>query len=258
MSRLHAIQPADVPFWAARFLAYATECDADGFPLRGSFGVGYNCNIPLSADTPVADIAREIETNNPTYTPNQIRIKSQLLYGCFTALKQGTVVALKKGLTVIAFARIVSPYRYDPAHADALTTHPHRWDYEVIRKATVSEERDYTGNYCQTFVANSVPLPADLVEPEPAPAPAPEPIPEAAPAPEPVPEPAPAPAPTREDIRRARERLAELRAAAAAARAAEKAAKAARAALRATAAAAAAEKAAVRAEKAAAKATKKA
>jgi hypothetical protein len=161
MSRLHAIQPTSVQRWD-EFVASATACDATGFPLSGSFGIGYNCHVDLSTAT-LADIARSVEEGNPTDTANQVRIASGILRDAYAALQPNTLVALKKGLKIIAFARIVGPYRFDASHVDAKDTHPHRWNYEVVRKATAAEEDSHTGNFRLTFVADSVPMPADLV-----------------------------------------------------------------------------------------------
>ena len=155
MPRLHAIQPAAVGDWDAHFIAYATALDDTGFPLRGSFGIGYGCFTDLSTASP-ADICRAIAR-----PPTSARFR--LITQAYAALTPGAVLALKRGAPVVAFIRIVGPYMYDATHAHhQRTTHPHRWNYEVIRKARPSEVDNHSGNHYPTFVRDYAPCPADL------------------------------------------------------------------------------------------------
>jgi hypothetical protein len=270
MSRLHAIQPAGVRDWDSHFIAYATALDDTGFPLRGSFGIGYNCFTDLSTATP-ADISRAIAATHKGASSRSISDRIALVTKAYAALTPGAVLALKQGAPVIAFIRIVGPYLYDTTHIDAKTNHPHRWNYEVIRKASPSEMSDHSGNHFPTFVHNYAPRPADLdavaVEAPPSPALSVTEIPaEAATGgagtetpPSPVPSVTEAPATKAELLAMHREikrQLAARRATEAAERAAEKAQKAERTAARAARAAEEAVRAAARAEKASAAASK--
>ena len=103
----------------------------------------------------------------------------------YTELCPGQTVAFKKGLRIVAFARIVSPYRYEAARTES---YPHRWNYVILRKASPSEATPMSG-FIQTYYTNKIlyteePTPAAAA---PAAAPAPEPpVAAAAPSPEAV------------------------------------------------------------------------
>lgn len=167
--RIPAISPAGAKDrdWCDHFLAYATALDDTGFPRAGSFGIGFNCFTDLSVATST-NITAAIVASHPAITHPAIASKHRQVTGAYAALTPGALVALKKGKKIVAFVR-VGPYTYDPSHVGDKTNHPHRWNYEVVRKTTAAEEDSGEGNLRLTFVPDSVPLPADLA---PAPAPA--------------------------------------------------------------------------------------
>jgi hypothetical protein len=173
--RIPAISPygAKDRDWRDYFLAYATALDDTGFPRAGSFGIGFNCCTDLSTATS-EEIRCSIIANSSDSTTPKINSRYRQVTSAYAALTPNALVALKKGRKIVAFARIVGPYTYDPSHVGDKTYHPHRWNYEVVRRATVAEENSGTGNLRLTFVPDSVPLPENvLITPSPVPAPAP-------------------------------------------------------------------------------------
>lgn len=133
--------PAGAADWATHFLAYATELDATGFPRSGSFGFGFHCYTDLSvAATAVsrrtAAEAAILETYTrlgQVLTPTELGAKVRQLCTAYEELYPGCIVAFKKGISVVAIARITSDYRYEPDH-EGTTTAIHRWDYEILQK----------------------------------------------------------------------------------------------------------------------------
>ena len=165
---IDAISPAPAhppAAWKKGFLDYATEVDATGFPIRGSFGVSFSCHVDLSTSPDRTELIASVSTAHPTNTPRQITTAVDQLTAIYAALKPGMTVAFKQGTKVIAFVRIVSPYIYkEGAACDCF----HRWDYEVICKANP----ELHGNGRMTYVPKAVALPL------PPPAEAPPPVPD--------------------------------------------------------------------------------
>jgi hypothetical protein len=182
--------PAGAADWATHFLAYATELDATGFPLRGSFGFGFHCYTDLSvAPTPVARRGLAHGAIAATYTRlgqelsvGELDAKVRQICTAVDELHPGRIVAFKKGISVVAVARITSDYRYEPAH-EGTTTAIHRWDYEIVQKLAVPvplpgrNATYYRDGYLYTAPVAPAPpvvlnVPEDVPEPV-APAPAP-------------------------------------------------------------------------------------
>lgn len=177
-TRVPLISPYSVESWDY-FFTDATELDATGFPIRGSFGIGFSCNTDLSV-APTDAARRALATDNiqsvraeKGFTPlkeRQMADAVRQLLLAYTELCPGQTVAFKKGLRIVAFARIVSPYRYEAARTES---YPHRWNYVILRKASPSEATPMSG-FIQTYYTNKIPYTE-----EPAPATAvPEPVPE--------------------------------------------------------------------------------
>lgn len=133
--------PAAAADWASHFLAHATELDATGFPLRGSFGFGFGCYTDLSV-APNAAVRRTVAEEairaewtrtGHVLTPTELGAKVRQICTAYEELHPGCVVAFKKGISVVAIARITSDYRYEPTH-ELKTWANHRWDYEIIQK----------------------------------------------------------------------------------------------------------------------------
>jgi hypothetical protein len=175
--RIPLISPCSTESWD-RFLADAAELDATGFPIRGSFGIGFSCNTDLSV-APTDAARRALAAANiqsvraaKGWTPLKERQMAdcvrQLLLA-YTDLRPGQTVAFKRGTRIVAFARIVSPYRYDSARAELVGHYPHRWDYVILRKPTPAEATPMSG-FIQTYYTNKIPY---MEEPTPA-APSPE------------------------------------------------------------------------------------
>jgi len=174
LTRVPLISPCPVESWDY-FFADATELDATGFPILGSFGINFNCNTDLSvAPTDAArralaaDTIRSVRAANgltPLKERQMADAVRQLLLA-YTELRPGQAVAFKKGLRIVAFARIVSQYRYESG-----ARFPHKWDYVIIRKPTPAEAMPMSG-FIQTYYTNKIPY---TEEPAVVPAPAPEP-----------------------------------------------------------------------------------
>jgi hypothetical protein len=168
MMHIDAISPAanELAEWNSRFLRFATEQDAMSVPLKGSFGIDFSCNKDLrTAATPAARrelVKHTIGTNHQEKEDVAINISVRQVVGAYESFHPGTLVALKKGMTVIAFIRIVSEYRYEDELSGGNA--PHRWDYERVRMALPSEQPD-RGNLRLTYVPKCVPIPADLIAP---------------------------------------------------------------------------------------------
>jgi len=184
-TRVPLISPCSVEAWDY-FLTDATELDATGFPIRGSFGIGFSCNTDLSvAPTDAARRALAADTIQSVraakgLTPlkeRQMADAVRQLLLAYTELRPGQTVAFKKGLRIVAFARIVSPYRYEPARTESGGRYPHRWDYVILRKASPSESTPMSG-FIQTYYTNKIPY---TEEPTPAAAVVPMSVPAAAP-----------------------------------------------------------------------------
>ena len=179
--------PAGAADWATHFLAYATELDATGFPRSGSFGFGFHCYTDLSvAATAVsrrtAAEAAILETYTrlgQVLTPTELGSKVRQLCTAYEELYPGCIVAFKKGISVVAIARITSDYRYEPAH-EGTTTAIHRWDYEILQKLPMKiplpgrNATYYSNGYLYTppAPAPAFNVPEDAEPPAPAPAPA--------------------------------------------------------------------------------------
>ena len=147
------------------FLRFVTERDATGFPLKGSFGINFSCRMDLRTVAPAERkeaVKNAIISEDPGKTERSLNTSVSQMLGTYDSFHPGTLVALKKGTNVIAFARIVSEYRYEDALFADNT--PHRWDYEIIRKAHLLE-KTYKGNQRITYVPKGVPLPVDLIAP---------------------------------------------------------------------------------------------
>ena len=166
VTRVPLISPCSVEAWDY-FFADATELDATGFPIRGSFGINFNCRTDLSvAPTDAARRALAAENIQSVHAAKGHTLKErqmadavrQLLLA-YTELRPGQTVAFKKGLCVVAFARIVSPYRYEPALTESGGRYPHRWDYVILRKASPSEATPMSG-FIQTYYTNKIPYTA--------------------------------------------------------------------------------------------------
>jgi hypothetical protein len=173
--------PAGAADWAAHFLDYATECDATGFPLRGSFGFGFHCYTDLSVALDAATrrtVAQEaiLETYTrlgQVLTPTELGAKVRQLCTAYEELHPGCIVAFKKGVSVVAIARITSAYRYEPDH-EGTTTAIHRWDYEILQKLAVPiplpgrNATYYRDGYLYTppAPAPAINVPEDAAEPE--------------------------------------------------------------------------------------------
>jgi hypothetical protein len=173
--RIPLLSPCSADLWSS-FLADATELDATGFPVRGSFGIGFRCHTDLSVaaseearKTLAADTMRAVaalwgQTVADGTVTNSVR---QLLLA-YTELQPGQIVAFKKGLRVVAIAQIVSPYRYEAARTETGGHYPHRWDYVILRKATAAESAPMAG-YIQTYYSGGFPYTEESVIPTPAP-----------------------------------------------------------------------------------------
>ena len=176
--------PAAAAVWTTHFLDYATERDATGFPLRGSFGFGFHCYTDLSvAPTPVARrvlaehaIAATYDRLAQSLTVSELESKVRQVCTAVEELHPGRIVAFKKGISVVAIARITSDYRYEPAH-EGSTTAIHRWDYEIVQKLDVPvalpgrNATYYRDGYLYTppaAAAAAINVPEDATEPEPA------------------------------------------------------------------------------------------
>jgi hypothetical protein len=161
---IDAISPAPAhpaAAWKKGFLDHATEVDATGFPIRGSFGVNYDCRVDLNTSTERTELIASISATQPTFTPRQITYAVDQLTAIYASLQPGTTIAFKQGMKAIAFVRIVSPYSYKEGHVSGF---PHRWDYEVICKANP----ELHGNGRVTYVPKAVALPLAPLPPPPA------------------------------------------------------------------------------------------
>jgi hypothetical protein len=162
-TRVPLISPCSVEAWDY-FLTDATELDATGFPIRGSFGINFNCRTDLSV-APTDAARRALAADNiqsvhaakgRTLKERQMADAVRQLLLAYTELRPGQTVAFKKGLRIVAFARIVSPYRYEPARTESGGRYPHRWDYVILRKASPSESTPMSG-FIQTYYTNKIP-----------------------------------------------------------------------------------------------------
>lgn len=177
---IHVISPASKEHWQSQFIASATSLDDTGFPLSGSFGVGFSCPCDLAEpedETIQERMVAAISSTQPDWTPRKVADSVRRLLDIYAALQPDTVVAFKEGKTIVAFVRILGPYFYEPTNLV-----PHRWNYKIIRKTTSSEANPpNAGGLIPTFRANYIPTPVDLLvsvvpEPEPKPTVLEEPI----------------------------------------------------------------------------------
>jgi hypothetical protein len=171
---------ASTDLWSS-FLTDATELDATGFPVRGSFGFCFSCFTDLSVATSeearktlATDTMRAVTASwGQTVTNRTVTNSVRQLLLAYTELQPGQIVAFKKGLRVIAIAQIVSPYRYEASRAHARVEtgghYPHRWDYVILRKATAAESAPMSG-YIQTYYSGGFTYTEEPVTPTPAPA----------------------------------------------------------------------------------------
>ena len=188
--RVPLLSPCRADLWSS-FLADATELDATGFPVRGSFGIGFRCHTDLSVaasedarKTLATDTIRAVAASwGDTLADGTVTTSVRQLLRAYNELQPGQIVAFKKGLIVVAFARIVSPYRYEAARVETGGHYPHRWDYVIVRKATAAESVSLSGRV-QTYYSGGFTYTEESVSPTPAPVSTPTPTP---PAPTPAP-----------------------------------------------------------------------
>jgi hypothetical protein len=179
--RVPLLSPCSTDLWSS-FLADATELDATGFPVRGSFGVGFRCHTDLSVaasedarKTLATDTIRAVAASwGETVSDRTVTHSVRQLLLAYTELQPGQIVAFKKGLTVVAFARIVSPYRYEAARAETGGHYPNRWDYVIVRKPTAAESVPLYGRR-NTYYSGGFTYMEEPVTPAPAPASTPTP-----------------------------------------------------------------------------------
>ena len=181
------LSPAEKRLWS-HFLADATQLDATGFPVRGSFGFCFSCFTDLSvAPSDEARKALATEAIYSAYTargespkPGTVTVGVTQLLHAYNDLQPGQIVAFKKGASVVAIAQIVSPYRYEAARVEAGGYYPHRWDYVILRKARPEESAPRPGclqTYYPSTHGHSFLLPEEPAAPVPAPSPVPAPAP---------------------------------------------------------------------------------
>ena len=173
--RIPLLSPCSADLWSS-FLADATELDATGFPVRGSFGIGFRCHTDLSVaaseegrKTLATDTIRAVAASwGQTLADGTVTNSVRQLLLAYNELQPGQTVAFKKGLRVVAIAQIVSPYRYEADRVLPGGHYPHRWDYVILRKATAAESAPMAG-YIQTYYSGCFPYTEESVIPTPAP-----------------------------------------------------------------------------------------
>ena len=146
MPKLLAISPAPVRHdplalypsngWSD-FLESATKLDKAGFPVEGSFGLCFSAHIDLSS---LAEASMKRSVLNAIIQAHRVKGRSKKkrsanndvrqLVSAYQGIKKGTMVALKKGKTVVAIAEITSDYSFCAEKAWAW----HSWSYRIVEK----------------------------------------------------------------------------------------------------------------------------
>jgi hypothetical protein len=164
--RIPLVSPASKDSWKD-FLAAATELDDTGFPLRGSFGIHFDCLADLRTAITEEDRSALATTairsvRGAAATKNQVSNSVRQVLLAYKELQPGQIVAFKKGTQFVAYARIVSPYRYEetsPFH------YPHRWDYVILHKARPDEAKLIAGHIQTYYSKGYTYLPPPVVAP---------------------------------------------------------------------------------------------
>ena len=149
MSKLNVISPAPKGSWKKDFLGRATQKDASGFPMEGSFGISFGVNFDLSKVT--GNLEEEVMNACLAHrdTHGGAADGTRQLIGAFKSLKNGDHIAFKKGTKVIAIVELTSDYSFCPEQ-DVFW---HSWSYRTLKKIPDSEQQT---NYAllKTFKAN--------------------------------------------------------------------------------------------------------
>jgi hypothetical protein len=153
--KLHVISPApsrirgDDWTWAD-FDRRATRRDNHGFPLEGSFGADYHVKLDLN-DATEAQIKEAMQQRyrdeNDEKSAKYIDRHTAMLLEIYRTLKEGDIIALKKGTTIIAFVQLTSNYYYNPD----VQWGWHSWNYRLVRKATDADQPANKGALIKTF-----------------------------------------------------------------------------------------------------------
>lgn len=149
--------------WQREVVDRASRLDADNFPLEGELAMCFGAHKDLSTIPPgnLVDALKEVMLSNDGERNKQsVTNHAKQLASAYTLLDPGTVIGLKNGTRLEAWAEITRPYTYNPEEAWGI----HRWGFRVLRRAT-DEERAaaLVGTpLVQTILLDRVALPPDV------------------------------------------------------------------------------------------------
>jgi len=162
MSKMHVISPApscsyrpgaiqQIPW--GEFARRATRLDAEGFPVEGFFGVSWAAHIDLRGATE-AEIKAAMRQRAAAWGEQRsaatLHRDTQMLLQVFKTLKKGDIIALKKGITIVAFVELTSDYQFCSEERWGW----HSWSYRLVRKATAADQPANKGALVKTFFPN--------------------------------------------------------------------------------------------------------
>lgn len=135
------------------FIARATRLDATGFPEEGAVAVCWSADVHgiSSTDEEIKAAIRKkaVEWNEPR-TEAKIKREVKALREICTTLKKGDIIALKAGITIIAFVQLTSDYQFCPEQKWGW----HTWTYKLVRKATPADQPSNYRGLIKTFHRN--------------------------------------------------------------------------------------------------------
>jgi hypothetical protein len=149
--------------WQREVVDRAARLDADNFPLEGDLAMCFGAHKDLCTIPPAAllETLKEVmQSNDPARSKQSVTNHAKQLAAAYTLLDPGTIIALKDGVRLEAWAEITRPYHYDAEEEWGI----HRWGFRVLRRAT-DEERAaaLTGPSLRpTMLLDRVALPADV------------------------------------------------------------------------------------------------
>ena len=158
-SKMHVMSPAPSKSYRpgaiqqitwAEFSRRATRFDAEGSPIEGVFGCSWAAKTDLRSSTEEqikASIREACRAVGEEPSAARIKRDTKMLLTVYNTLKKGDVIALKKGINIIAFAEITSDYCYCPEERWGW----HSWSYRVVRKATAADQPANKGALVKTF-----------------------------------------------------------------------------------------------------------
>jgi len=173
MNKIHVISPApnrasqpyvvDRGAWDKDFLERATKKDESGFPIEGKFGISFGLPFDIMS---FSEITREedmilliksrADSKGVLRSRKSIQGDVKQLLSAYNSLKKGLIIALKKGIKVIAYIQLMSDYQFCPHENWGW----HSWSYRVLKKVT--QQPANGGDLLKTFIPNCLPLPTDL------------------------------------------------------------------------------------------------